>query len=72
MYRSEYDNVGFIWLVIVLYALSKLFEYFDVATYEIGQLISGHSIKHVVAAIALLVFLYVLDHRRPRSSKFPE
>ncbi len=69
MYRSVYDSVDFLWFVIVLYALSKLFEYFDFATYEIGQLISGHSIKHIVASIAPLVFLYGLDKRRIRSAE---
>ncbi len=71
MYRSIYDNVGFLWLVIVLYVLSKLFEYFDFATYEIGQLISGHSIKHVVAAMAPLIFLYWLNNRRPQIGDAP-
>ena len=67
MYRSIYDNVDFLWFVIVLYALSKLFEYFDFATYELGQLISGHSVKHVVASIAPLVLLYGMHKRRLRS-----
>ena len=70
MFRSIYDNVSFLWLVIILYAFSKLFEYFDSAIYEIGHLISGHSIKHVVAAIAALVFLYGLDNRRRLSEDF--
>ena len=71
MYRSVYDKVGFFWFVIVLYAISKLFEYFDFATYEIGQLISGHSIKHVVAAMAPLVLLFGLNTRRPQSTECP-
>ena len=69
MYRSIYDNVDFLWFVIVLYALSKLFEYFDYATFEVGHLLSGHSIKHIVASIAPLVFLYGIDKRRPRSER---
>lgn len=69
MYRSIYDNVDFLWFVIVLYALSKLFEYFDYATFELGHLLSGHSIKHVVASIAPLVFLYGADKRRPRAER---
>ena len=67
MYRSIYDNVDFLWFVIVLYAFSKLFEYFDYATFELGHVISGHSIKHVVASIAPLVFLYGVHKRRPRA-----
>lgn len=64
MYRSAFDSVDFLWIVIVLYALSKLFEYFDFAVFEFGQLLSGHSIKHIVAAFAPLVFLYGLHYRR--------
>ena len=71
MYRSAFDKVDFLWLVIVLYALSKLFEYLDFATYEIGQLISGHSVKHVVAAMAPLVLIYGMNYRRPRAGDFP-
>lgn len=67
MYRSAYASVDFLWFVIVLYALSKLFEYFDYAVFEFGELISGHSVKHFVAAMAPLVFLYGLDNRRPAS-----
>jgi hypothetical protein len=64
MYRSAYDKVAFLWLILVLYAVSKLFEQFDMETYEIGRLISGHSIKHVVAALGALVFLYGVNSRR--------
>ena len=66
MYRSTYDSVDFLWFVIVLYALSKLFEYFDFAVFDFGGLISGHAAKHFVAALAPLVFLYGLDTRRLR------
>ena len=69
MYRPGYDKSGFLWIVIGFYGLSKLFEYFDVAVYEIGGLISGHSVKHIVAALAPLVFLYGLDRRRPVNSQ---
>jgi len=71
MYRSAYDKVGFLWFMIALYALSKLFEELDSETYEIGQLISGHSIKHVVAAVSAVVFLHGLHTRRPESEGSP-
>ena len=66
MYRSAYDSVDFLWIVIVLYALSKLFEYFDSEVFNFGELISGHAVKHFVAALAPLVYLYGLDNRRLR------
>jgi hypothetical protein len=64
MYRSVFNNVNFFWVVIVLYAVSKLFEYFDYGVFSFGGLIGGHSVKHIVAAMAPLVFLYGLDNRR--------
>ena len=67
MYRSVFNSVSFFWIVIALYALSKLFEYFDFNVYGFGELISGHSLKHVVAAIAPLVLLHGFDSRRPHS-----
>ena len=61
MYRSIYDNVDFLWFVIVLYALSKLFEYFDKAIFDLlWNMVSGHTLKHIAASIgAYTMLLYV-------------
>lgn len=41
------------WLILALYAVAKLCELADAVIYEAtGQLISGHSLKHLVAALA--------------------
>lgn len=41
------------WLIIVIYAVAKLCELADHVIFEAtGQLISGHSLKHLVAALA--------------------
>lgn len=65
LYASRFDETGFIWAMIIVYAVSKLFEYFDYNVLASGGLISGHSIKHLVAALAPLVFLHGLKTRRP-------
>jgi hypothetical protein len=40
-------------VLIAIYALAKLLELGDHAVYEwTGQLVSGHSLKHVVASFA--------------------
>jgi hypothetical protein len=49
-----------VWWMIAAYAVSKLFEAADVPVYEIGGFISGHSIKHVVAAVAPFILLSAL------------
>jgi hypothetical protein len=41
------------------YVLAKLLEYFDGAVFELSGLVSGHSLKHLAAALAAF-FLYRL------------
>lgn len=64
--RSVYDRAGFIWLVFGLYALAKVFEQLDVTLYAMGEVLSGHSIKHVCAAFGPIVLLVCGRHRQPR------
>lgn len=64
-YRSHFFSKRIYWGMILLYAISKLLEYFDYSIFETGVLLSGHSIKHVVAAAAPALFLYGIVNRRP-------
>jgi hypothetical protein len=51
-------------LVILAYALSKLLEVNDPGVYELtGQLVSGHSLKHVVASLAALPVIGAIRRR---------
>jgi hypothetical protein len=51
------------WL-IAWYGLSKVLEFFDGAIFELtGNLISGHSLKHLAAAVATFVVLRMLLKR---------
>src|SRR6185503_4045933 len=46
------------WIVAAaLYALAKVLEHFDHAIYSIGHFVSGHTLKHLVAAAACLAVL---------------
>lgn len=56
-YPSKY-----LWLVILAYVLAKIFETYDKEIYNYIQL-SGHSIKHIFAAFAPLVFLMGLKNK---------
>ena len=47
-----------------LYALAKVLEHFDDAIYSIGHFVSGHTLKHLVAAAACLVVLRYFQTRR--------
>ena len=53
------------WIVAAaLYALAKVLEHFDDAIYSIGHVVSGHTLKHLVAAAACLVVLRYFQTRR--------
>ncbi|MEJ7686612.1 MAG: hypothetical protein WKG52_06225 [Variovorax sp.] len=48
--------------VVLFYALAKLFELSDHAIYQAtAQLVSGHSLKHLAAALAALPLLHALQ-----------
>jgi hypothetical protein len=61
---SPFDRHAFLWWAIGLYAVAKLFELFDGEVYRISGLVSGHSMKHIVSAAAMLVVLAGLRSRK--------
>ena len=68
MYRSAFDRTAFVWVVFLLYALAKVFEQLDASLYSMGEVISGHSIKHLCAALGPVVLLYGGMIRRLRQA----
>ena len=48
-----------IW-VMALYIGAKLFEHFDPKIYSVRGLMSGHAIKHVIAALATWYIVKIL------------
>ena len=63
LYRSEYNDKFYIWLVLICYAVSKIFELNDEAVFVYTGFISGHSMKHILAGIAPAIYLYSLYKR---------
>jgi hypothetical protein len=50
----------------ILYALAKVVEHFDRATFvATGEIVSGHTLKHLLAAAAIFWLLRMLELRRP-------
>jgi hypothetical protein len=45
--------------MIGFYAIAKYFEYFDVSFYSMGAFISGHTLKHLFAALATVPVLNI-------------
>jgi len=56
-FKSQYTPARFYWALLFIYGLSKVFEYFDTAIFEYLNYISGHIIKHILAAMAVGVLL---------------
>lgn len=57
---------GYLLMALAIYVLAKLAEDFDRAVFELtGNIISGHSLKHLLAALALFVVYMMLRRRAP-------
>lgn len=61
--RNASDLTGAFWLLTLFYIAAKLFEHFDDGIYGSLGLMSGHALKHVVAAFSPAILIYAL-HRR--------
>ena len=62
---SRYTRGGGIYVVIILYAFAKLAEALDHEIYSLGQVISGHSVKHLFVGMAVFWIIHMLQKRRP-------
>jgi uncharacterized membrane protein YwzB len=51
--------------LIILYGFAKLAEFYDVEIFNLSQnLISGHTLKHLIGALAVLVFISPLKIKK--------
>ena len=65
LYPAKYTGTRYWIVAVALYALAKMFEFTDAAIYSAGNLLSGHTLKHLAAAAACLAILRYLQVRRP-------
>ena len=66
MRRRESDLTPAMWVMIGAYVLAKLLEYFDAQILEISGVLSGHTLKHIVAALAPIALIHALLGRYGR------
>ena len=57
LFQSGRLCIPSLWWTLVIYASSKIAEYFDLQIFETTGTISGHSIKHLLGSLALLCFV---------------
>ncbi|MDH5618564.1 MAG: alkaline phytoceramidase [Gammaproteobacteria bacterium] len=62
--RGRSDLGPYFGLLIVFYAAAKIFEFYDAPVFAAGELMSGHAIKHVLAALGAASLLLGLGRRR--------
>jgi len=60
---SRYTRGNDLYWVFGWYVLSKLLETFDAEVLHLGSVVSGHTLKHVAAALAGCTVGYMLMHR---------
>lgn len=64
LFHSRYTHGWMLLLVVLLYGGAKALEHFDAQIFVVtGRQVSGHSLKHVVAAMAIYVVVMMLKRR---------
>jgi predicted membrane channel-forming protein YqfA (hemolysin III family) len=64
LFPARYTRGTDLGVVLLLYVLSKIFELFDREIYRAGHVLSGHTLKHVVSALAIYWVLRMLKRRK--------
>ena len=67
LYQSRFTHGYYYWLIIACYVLAKIFEQADQIIFDALIYVSGHSLKHMVSALAPLFFYLMLKNRRQYS-----
>ena len=57
LFQSHFDRVYAYWWLLLSYVIAKFLEYFDTEVFALSGFISGHSLKHFVAAVGLYLLL---------------
>jgi hypothetical protein len=68
LFPSHYTRGRIAFLVFAVYVFAKVFELLDSAVYSLGHIVSGHVIKHLIAAVGAYLILYMLQSRRSMKS----
>ena len=67
LYPSRYTLGRDVLVAVAIYAVAKLAELLDAQIYALGHLLSGHTLKHLLAALAVWWLLRMLQLREPVS-----
>ena len=57
LFKPRFTFTSGYWVLLLAYLLAKVFEYYDEGLFESLGFISGHSLKHIVAAVGVFFLL---------------
>jgi hypothetical protein len=66
LYRSRYTHGWVIFVLAAAYGIAKAVEVYDRPIYEAGELLSGHTLKHLAAALGVYLLLLAMQRRTRR------
>ena len=66
LFRTPYSRTWCLWTALGCYVAAKLLETFDSQIYDLGHVVSGHTLKHLAAAAAGYFIVLMLERRSPR------
>lgn len=61
---ERYTGTANLYSAMAWYAGAKLYEFLDKSLYSIGQVVSGHTLKHIGVAVSCYLILSWIRHRR--------
>ncbi len=69
LFKPEYSHNTWLWVALTMYIIAKIFEIFDLKIFLFtGDLVSGHSLKHIAAALSCLCVWLYLANRTQRTA----
>ena len=69
LYPGKALGTRWLWASVATYALAKLAEHFDTGLYHLTGGLGGHSLKHVLGAVAVLWAIFAAQHSAPRTPR---
>ncbi len=66
LYEARSDLGRYVWWMVGFYVAAKVAEQLDSYLYDAGNILSGHSLKHLLASLAPASLVYGLMQRRGR------
>ncbi|HJS39732.1 MAG TPA: hypothetical protein VJ789_16535 [Burkholderiales bacterium] len=66
LYRSRYTHGWVIFVLAAAYGVAKVMEVYDREIFELGGWVSGHTLKHLAAAVGVYLLLRALQVRGRR------